>query len=146
MTAKKRFLWKKRFAQFRTTMRKFIENWKGHDYVLGNFTMLMAGSVVLLVWHVSVRHLWDLFRFHFLDMLLTVVAVCCFRYCYILYLKRGIPKFKTDWPVFWDRNGLILGLGVAGILALALIDPQLTTRLIETITGTEYSSRFNYKP
>ncbi len=110
--------------------KKFIENWTGHDYVAGLITMLFVNMGILLIWRVSAIHLWDLFRFHYVDMLLVVVAAICYRYCVILYIARGIPKFKTDWPIFWDRNGLIVGLFGAGTLALALIDPQLTTRII----------------
>ena len=111
--------------------KKFIENWKGHDYVFGLFTGLLGWAIVLLIWHVSVGHLWDLFRHHWVDILLLTGGMGCFRYCYILYVKRGIPKFKTDWPIFWDRNGLIVGLWVAGMMCLALIDPQLTGRIVD---------------
>lgn len=122
---------KKRFVKLNITIRRFVENWEGHDYVSGIFTGVGGLAIVLLIWKVDAIHLWNLFRFHWVDMILATVAVICFRYCYMMYKARGIPKFKTDWPVFWDRNGPMIGLFAAGLLALALIDPQLTSRILD---------------
>lgn len=113
-----------------SSVRKFIENWKGFDHATGIINGMVILLFLQLIWSVDRTHLWDLFRFHVLDIILAVVALGCVRHSYMIYDKRGIPKYKTDWPVFFDRNGLSLGLVAIATLAVALIDQEFTLRVI----------------